>query len=171
MGVTPDIVTLAKSVSGFGLPMALLLVRPEHDVFGPAEHNGTFRGNTHAFVTAKVAITKFWADDRFQKDIAAKSLLLTTALEELAEMVPGSRLKGRGMMQGIDVGSGELAAEICARAFRNGLIIETSGNEDQVVKVLARLPPMKPPWPRVLASCATPCARSPTQANSQQSKP
>ncbi|NDW60343.1 aminotransferase class III-fold pyridoxal phosphate-dependent enzyme, partial [Yangia sp. PrR004] len=46
MGVKPDIVTMAKSVSGFGLPMALVLVRPEHDVFGPAEHNGTFRGNT-----------------------------------------------------------------------------------------------------------------------------
>ncbi|OIP81979.1 MAG: diaminobutyrate--2-oxoglutarate transaminase, partial [Rhodobacterales bacterium CG2_30_65_12] len=52
MGVTPDIVTMAKSISGFGLPLALVLVRPEHDVFGPAEHNGTFRGNTHAFVTA-----------------------------------------------------------------------------------------------------------------------
>jgi diaminobutyrate-2-oxoglutarate transaminase len=108
-------------------------------VFGPAEHNGTFRGNTHAFVTAKVAITKFWADDRFQQGIAAKAEMLTTALKDLAEMVTGARLKGRGMMQGIDVGSGELAAEICARAFRNGLIIETSGNEDQVVKVLAPL--------------------------------
>ena len=42
-------------------------------------------------------------------------------------------------MQGLDVGSGELAAAICARAFRKGLIIETSGNEDQVVKVLAPL--------------------------------
>jgi len=139
MGVVPDIVTMAKSVSGFGLPMALALVRPEHDVFGPAEHNGTFRGNTHAFVTARVAIEKFWADDRFQGEIAAKSVMLTTALGVLAEMVPGARLKGRGMMQGVDVGSGELAAAICARAFEKGLIVETSGPEDQVVKVLAPL--------------------------------
>ena len=139
MGIVPDIITMAKSVSGYGLPMALVLVRPEYDVFGPAEHNGTFRGNTHAFVTARVAIEKFWADDRFQKDIAAKSLILTTALQELAELVPGARLKGRGMMQGVDVGSGELAAEICSRAFAKGLIIETSGPDDQVVKVLAPL--------------------------------
>lgn len=139
MGVVPDIVTLAKSVSGFGLPMALALVRPEYDVFGPAEHNGTFRGNTHAFVTARVAIEKFWTDDKFQAEIAAKSVLLTTALAELAEMIPGARLKGRGMMQGVDVGSGELAASICARAYQNGLIIETSGPDDQVVKVLAPL--------------------------------
>ena len=139
MGITPDIVTMAKSISGFGLPMALTLVRPEHDVFGPAEHNGTFRGNTHAFVTARVAIEKFWADDRFQKDIAAKADILTEALSDLAALVPGAFLKGRGMMQGVDVGSGDLAEAICARAFEKGLIIETSGSEDQVVKVLAPL--------------------------------
>ena len=139
MGVTPDIVTLAKSLSGFGLPFAALLVRPEHDVFGPAEHNGTFRGNTHAFVTARVAIEKFWADGSFQRDLAAKSRLITAALEEVAGLVPGARLKGRGLMQGVDVGTGELAGEICDRAYDKGLVIETSGNEDQVVKVLAPL--------------------------------
>ncbi|MDK3017080.1 diaminobutyrate--2-oxoglutarate transaminase [Pseudodonghicola flavimaris] len=139
MGITPDIVTMAKSVSGFGLPMALVLVRPEFDVFGPAEHNGTFRGNTHAFVTARVAIEKFWADGSFQEELAEKALILTTALQELAEMLPDSRLKGRGLMQGVDVRSGDLASEICAEAFRNGLVIETSGPEDQVVKVLAPL--------------------------------
>lgn len=139
MGVTPDIVTMAKSISGFGLPMALMLVRPEHDIFGPAEHNGTFRGNTHAFVTARVAIEKFWADDAFQKTIARKAELLSRALEEIAGLVPGAFLKGRGMMQGVDVGSGELAGQICALAFEKGLIVETSGNRDQVVKILAPL--------------------------------
>ncbi len=139
MDIVPDIVTMAKSISGFGLPMALMLVRPQHDVFGPAEHNGTFRGNTHAFVTARVAIEKFWSDDRFQAQIAAKARLLTAALGEIAELIPGSQLKGRGMMQGVDVGSGELAGEICARAYAKGLIVETSGSDDQVVKVLAPL--------------------------------
>lgn len=139
MGITPDIVTMAKSISGFGLPMALALVRPEHDVFGPAEHNGTFRGNTHAFVTARVAVEKFWADDGFQKSLAETALVLTTALGELAEMIPGARLKGRGLMQGVDVGSGDLAGRICAAAFAKGLVIETSGPEDEVVKVLAPL--------------------------------
>ncbi|MCW8842739.1 MAG: aminotransferase class III-fold pyridoxal phosphate-dependent enzyme, partial [Rhodobacteraceae bacterium] len=119
--------------------MALMLVRPEHDIFGPAEHNGTFRGNTHAFVTARVAIEKFWSDKTFQDEIAAKSRLLDVVLGEMVELVPGSFIKGRGMMKGVDVKSGALASEICARAFQKGLIIETSGNEDQVVKVLAPL--------------------------------
>ncbi|TMV05667.1 diaminobutyrate--2-oxoglutarate transaminase [Ruegeria sediminis] len=138
-GITPDIVTLAKSISGFGLPMGLVLVRPEHDVMGPAEHNGTFRGNTHAFVTARVAIEKFWSDDCLQTDVARRAEMIRNGLETIADMVPGAKLKGRGMMRGVDVGSGELAGEICARAFRNGLIIETSGPEDEVVKILAPL--------------------------------
>ncbi|WP_372614988.1 diaminobutyrate--2-oxoglutarate transaminase [Aquicoccus sp.] len=139
MGIEPDIVTMAKSVSGFGLPMALVLVRPEHDVFGPAEHNGTFRGNTHAFVTAKVAIEKFWKDDAFEKDLAVKADVIAEGLASLALMVEGSNMKGRGLMRGVDVGSGELAGEICARAFKKGLVIETSGPEDEVVKILAPL--------------------------------
>ena len=139
MGVEPDIVTQAKSISGFGLPMAMMLVKPEHDIFGPAEHNGTFRGNTHAFVTARVAIEKFWADDAFQKELAEKARVLKDGLTKVSEAVPGSRLKGRGLMRGVDVGSGELAGQICARCFEKGLIIETSGPDDEVVKVLAPL--------------------------------
>ena len=139
MDVMPDLIPLAKSLSGMGLPMAALLIRPDLDVWKPAEHNGTFRGNNHAFVTARIALEKFWADDAFQNEIAEKSGFLTRRLTEIARHVPGATLKGRGMMQGIDVGSGELAADICATCFEHGLIIETSGAHDEVVKILAPL--------------------------------
>nr|WP_325251444.1 diaminobutyrate--2-oxoglutarate transaminase [Amylibacter sp.] len=139
MDVEPDMITMAKSLSGFGLPFALTLIRPELDVWKPAEHNGTFRGNTHAFVTARVALEKFWSDDAFKTDIAEKADVLSEQLQRIAHMVSGAKLKGRGMMQGVDVGSGELAAAICAEAFTRGLIIETSGAKDEVVKVLAPL--------------------------------
>ncbi|MFP4449946.1 MAG: diaminobutyrate--2-oxoglutarate transaminase [Rhodosalinus sp.] len=139
MGVEPDMVTMAKSLSGFGLPFALVLVKPEHDIWKPAEHNGTFRGNTHAFVTARVALEKFWSDDAFLSEVTEKGAHLEARLEKMRRLVPGARLKGRGMMRGIDVGCGELAGAICARCFEQGLIIETSGAEDEVVKVLAPL--------------------------------
>ena len=139
MDVQPDMIPLAKSLSGFGLPFAALLIRRELDIWKPAEHNGTFRGNTHAFVTARVALEKFWSDDTFKNEIAEKAKILETRLQRIADMVPGARLKGRGMMRGVDVGSGELAEQICGEAFRNGLIIETSGSFDEVVKVLAPL--------------------------------
>ena len=139
MDIEPDMIPMAKSLSGFGLPFALMLVKPELDIWTPAEHNGTFRGNTHAFVTAKVALEKFWSDDAFRGEIAQKATVLTDGLKRIADMIPGARLKGRGMMQGVDVGSGDLAGAICAEAFARGLVIETSGAEDEVVKVLAPL--------------------------------
>jgi diaminobutyrate-2-oxoglutarate transaminase len=139
MDVQPDLIPMAKSFSGMGLPFAALLMKPEHDIWTPAEHNGTFRGNTHAFVTARVALEKFWKDDSFQQELAEKSVLLTTGLQQVADEIPGATLKGRGLMQGVDVGSGELAGAICERCFEHGLIIETSGADDEVVKVLAPL--------------------------------
>jgi diaminobutyrate-2-oxoglutarate transaminase len=138
-GVVPDLVVLSKSLSGFGLPMALLLIRPQHDMWRPAEHNGTFRGNTHAFVTARVALRKFWSDDAFSRRIAGKAARVGERLSAMTSLIPGSRVKGRGMMTGIDVGSGEMAEAICRRCFEDGLIIETSGAYDEVVKILAPL--------------------------------
>jgi diaminobutyrate-2-oxoglutarate transaminase len=139
MGVSPDIVTMAKSLSGYGLPFACVLIKPEHDIWGPAEHNGTFRGNNHAFVTARVALEKFWSDAAFGESVKAKGDYLKGRLEGIASMLPDASLKGRGMMRGIDVGGGELAARICKECFANGLIIETSGAHDEVVKILAPL--------------------------------
>src|SRR5690606_4839737 len=138
MGFTPDIVTLAKSLSGMGLPFALTLFRPELDQWSPGEHNGTFRGNNHAFVTATATLRHFWRDDTFQKDIARKGRLLAQRLEGMAEEF-GLSTRGRGMMRGINVGSGDIADAITSACFAAGLIIETSGAHDEIVKVLAPL--------------------------------
>jgi diaminobutyrate-2-oxoglutarate transaminase len=139
-GIKPDIVTLAKSLSGMGLPFALTLFRPELDVWDPGEHNGTFRGNCHAFVTATAALEHFWRDHTFQQDIARRGDFLAMRLEQIADRCGiAAATKGRGMMRGIDVGSGELARAITSAAFERGLIIETSGAYDEVVKVLAPL--------------------------------
>ncbi|MBA3069222.1 MAG: diaminobutyrate--2-oxoglutarate transaminase [Hyphomonas sp.] len=139
-GIRPDIVTLAKSLSGFGLPLALTLIRPQYDQWKPGEHNGTFRGNNHAFVTAARALELFWADNTFELEIARKAARLRSALKEIAESSPfASHVKGRGMMTGIEMRSGDIASEICGECFKNGLIIETSGGQGEVVKVLAPL--------------------------------
>ena len=139
MGIEPDLVTLSKSISGYGLPMAIVLIKPEYDIWQPAEHNGTFRGNTHAFVTARATLEKFWADDSFSEEIFAKAALVKQRLTEISMLIPGSTIKGRGMMQGISVNSGELASEICRSIFEKGLIIETSGPYDEVIKIFAPL--------------------------------
>ena len=138
MGFTPDIVTLAKSLSGMGLPFALTLFRPELDVWSPGEHNGTFRGNNHAFVTATSAIRHFWTDETFLADLARRGERLGERLDQIARR-HGLSTRGRGMMRGIDMGSGEIAEAVTTACFDRGLIIETSGAHDEIVKVLAPL--------------------------------
>ncbi len=139
-GIKPDIVTLAKSLSGMGLPLALTLLKPELDQWKPGEHNGTFRGNCHAFVTAAAAIKHFWRTDEFARDIARRGQFLERRLQQIASRHPDRMsVKGCGMMRGIDVGSGVLAAAITRSAFQRGIVIETSGPNDEVVKVLAPL--------------------------------
>jgi len=132
-------VTLSKSISGYGLPMALVLIKPKYDQWEPAEHNGTFRGNTHAFVTAHTTIEKYWSDDSFSESINKRIRYVTLRLQQISQNACGSQLKGRGMMQGIDVGSGKLAGDICNLCFEKGLICETSGPNDEVIKIFAAL--------------------------------
>jgi diaminobutyrate-2-oxoglutarate transaminase len=137
-GIKPDIVTLAKSLSGMGLPFALTLFRPELDQWSPGEHNGTFRGNNHAFVTATAALRHFWTTDAFEKDVKRRGDYLALRLERMAEE-HGLSTRGRGMMRGLDMKTGEAAKRVTKAAFDRGLIIETSGAHDEIVKVLAPL--------------------------------
>ena len=138
MGFTPDIVTMAKSLSGMGLPFALTLFGPELDQWAPGEHNGTFRGNNHAFVTATATLRHFWSSSQFESDVRRRGELLEARLDAMAKE-HGLTTRGRGMMRGLDVGSGEAASLITAECFKRGLIIETSGPHDEIVKVLAPL--------------------------------
>lgn len=139
-GIEPDIITLSKSLSGFGLPMAVVLLKPDYDVFSPGQHNGTFRGNNLAFVTATQALDR-WADDRFASHVRGIAAALERKLKEIIRDFPefSGTHKGRGLMQGIAVEPAGLGAEICAAAFERGLLIETSGAHDEVVKTLPPL--------------------------------
>ncbi|WP_226663584.1 diaminobutyrate--2-oxoglutarate transaminase [Microbulbifer aggregans] len=140
-GIKPDIVTLSKSLSGYGLPFAVVLMKPELDQWKPGEHNGTFRGNNLAFVTAKAAIDNFWSDDKFAKEVQRKGDYIGMRLQKIVDEYGDGNMttRGRGMFRGLNCVSGDLASQITREAFRNGLVIETSGAEDHVVKTLCPL--------------------------------
>ncbi|WP_320820351.1 diaminobutyrate--2-oxoglutarate transaminase [Thalassolituus sp.] len=139
-GIQPDVITLSKSLSGYGLPFALVLLKEELDTWSPGEHNGTFRGNNHAFVTARRALECYWADDTFSKSVQHKASIIRRRLKEIqAEHGGQLKHKGRGIMQGLECANGEVAGKITELAFTRGLIIETSGSDSQVVKILTPL--------------------------------
>ena len=140
-GIKPDIITMSKSLSGYGLPFAIVLLRPDLDVWEPGEHNGTFRGNNHAFITAAAAIRHYWTDDKFAADIVEKSAIVSHRFKKISDRYGVTQMqpKGRGMMQGLACRDGETADEIGRACFERGLVIETCGNRGQVVKVFCPL--------------------------------
>nr|WP_283614385.1 diaminobutyrate--2-oxoglutarate transaminase [Mycolicibacterium poriferae] len=138
-GITPDIVTLSKSISGYGLPMALTLFRRDLDVWTPGEHNGTFRGHNPAFITATKALETYWQDSTFSDETLAKGTLMRDLMEKMAANRDGISARGRGMVQGLKFEDADLAGAVCKAAFERGLLAETSGPADEVVKLLPPL--------------------------------
>lgn len=140
-GISPDIVTLSKSISGYGLPMSLVLMKPELDIWAPGAHNGTFRGNNLAFVTARETLVHYWTTREFEDTLRRKANIMSAWLEHIARGYPKGRfsVRGRGMIQGLVTEAPEIAGRITARAFEDGLVVETSGSQDQVIKLLPPL--------------------------------
>ncbi len=140
-GFQPDIVCLSKSISGFGLPLALLLVRPEVDVWRPGEHSGTFRGNNHAFVTAAATLKAYWSDDALETHTVEAGGRLAAQLAALAAEYGelGLAYRGRGLIGGLAFPSSDLAATVCSASFEQGVLLETAGREGEVVKLMPPL--------------------------------
>jgi diaminobutyrate-2-oxoglutarate transaminase len=140
-GIEPDIVCLSKSISGYGLPLALTLIRPDLDIWQPGEHNGTFRGFNPALVTATAALRAYWRDDVLERTSIANGQRIAEALAALAWSVPGVEIesRGRGMVHGLEFETGEAAGRVSAQAFDRGLLVERSGPQDEVVKLLPPL--------------------------------
>ena len=136
--ISPDIIVLAKSISGFGLPLSLVLLKPQYDQWEPGEHNGTFRGNNHAFVTANAALEHFWRRPSFAIEVKRKIDVLSDALRAIADR-NGLIVRGRGMMQGLDMVHTQICSLVRQNCFENGVILEASGPRDQILKLLPAL--------------------------------
>jgi diaminobutyrate-2-oxoglutarate transaminase len=129
---------MSKSISGYGLPMALTLFKPELDVWEPGEHNGTFRGQNPSFVTATAALN-FWTDNLLEKQVIRKGEQIDHALREVIEPFDGIETRGRGLIRGVAFDQPELAGAVQKEAFDRGLLLETSGPDGEVVKLMPSL--------------------------------
>jgi len=139
-GIRPDMVCLSKSLSGLGLPLALVLLRRELDAWSPGEHNGTFRGHNPAFVTAAEAL-RFWETDELRDEVNRKARVVRRRLKEMASENPEAKpeVRGRGLVQGLAMGESGLASAVSRACFERGLVIETAGHQGEVLKLLPPL--------------------------------
>ena len=139
--IVPDMVMLSKSISGFGLPMSLLLMKPALDLFKPAEHNGTFRGNQLGFVGAKAGIEYFINEDLNDVVKKKEEIICEFLTNEILSLDSRLKIRGIGMIWGIDFGDidASLAKEVSHRCFDAGLVIELAGRGDCDLKLLPPL--------------------------------
>lgn len=140
-GIKPDMVSMSKSIGGYGMPFAVTLFRPELDIWGPGEHNGTFRGNQPAIVAAKAGLELMLREhtEKRAKELGAKAKAYLE--EELPKIDPRFEVRGIGLIMGIDFAKidAKLAHDAILECFRNGLIVEGCGRKDSVLKIMPSL--------------------------------
>jgi diaminobutyrate-2-oxoglutarate transaminase len=139
-GLEPDVVVLAKGIGGYGLPLAMLLVKPERDLWKPGEHTGTFRGQGLSFVAGTEAL-RFFEDDGLLRAVIEKGAHTDERLRAIAGKHErlGLRLRSKGMIHGLAFDDGAQAARVAKEAFDRGLVIATCGPAGRVLKVIAPL--------------------------------
>ncbi|OWO89838.1 diaminobutyrate--2-oxoglutarate transaminase [Rhizobium esperanzae] len=139
-GLSPDIIVLSKSLSGYGLPLSILLIKEEVDAWQPGEHTGTFRGNNLALVSATAALNLYWRDETFSKGVQRTGELMRRRLEAISRR-HGKRfiVRGRGMAYGFDCQVAEIARAVARTAFEKGLVVERCGPFGRVIKFLPAL--------------------------------
>lgn len=132
---------LSKSINGYGLPMALTLIRPDLDIWEPGEHNGTFRGFNLAMVTGRAALECYWRDDALELRALKAGRRVAIRLAEIVAAGPAGAMssRGRGLVHGLAFEDDLMAARVAGEAFKNGLLVERAGARDEVVKLLPPL--------------------------------
>src|SRR5699024_11981626 len=145
MDLDPDIIALAKGLGGYGTPIAMTLNKPEVDAhWAPGAHTGTFRGQGLSFVAGTVALDYFEPGATLMDEVREKGAQMAAQLKSIVQAHPDRdwEVRGRGMMQALDMGEGALAKQVQAEAFATGLLVGPCGTNGRVVKLI---PPLTTP--------------------------
>jgi adenosylmethionine-8-amino-7-oxononanoate aminotransferase len=146
-GVAPDLLCLAKGISGGYLPLAATLAREEiyegflgeFEEFRTFFHGHTYTGNPLACAAALASLDVFEAERTLER-LRPKIELLGRLLEALAAHPAVSEVRSRGFMVGIELDGFPLEARMGHRvtleARRRGAIIRPLGD------VVVLMPPL-----------------------------
>ena len=140
-GIKPDIVTISKSIGGCGMPLSIVLFKPELDIWEPGQHTGTFRGNQLSLIAGKAGLEIF-VNDGIENEVKRKGELVKEFLQkEICALDSRIIFRGLGLIWGIDFSGFEvdMTKPLIAACFRNGLIIERVGRNNNVLKIMPPL--------------------------------
>ncbi len=147
-GVSPDLLCLAKGITGGYLPLAATLTSEElyqsflgaYDEFRTFFHGHTYTGNPLACAAALATLEVFETENTLER-LQAKIALLGDLLAELVEPLPAvAEIRRRGFMTGIALidlpVSARMGHQVTLAARRRGAIIRPLGD------VVVLMPPL-----------------------------
>lgn len=140
-GIIPDMVTISKSIGGCGMPLAMVLFKPELDIWEPGQHTGTFRGNQLALVAGLEGM-KYFVENGLDAEVRRKGELVNKFIaEEICPMDSRLSYRGIGLLWGIDFGAfpDDPVKALVGACFRNGVIAERVGRDNSVLKLMPAL--------------------------------
>ena len=130
-GIVPDIVTTAKGIGG-GLPLGCVMFGEKtENTFVPGDHATTFGGNPVATAGAAHILERL--DDSFLQEVNEKGKYIAEKLLRMPRVVD---VDGMGMMLGVRLEDGVVAAEIVKKAIAYGALVLTAKTK------LRLLPPL-----------------------------
>ena len=139
--IVPDIVTISKSIGGCGMPLALVLFKPELDIWEPGQHTGTFRGNQLSLIAGKAGLETF-VNSNMETETKRKEKLVDEFLKnEICPLNDKITYRGIGLIWGVDFSAFDcdMTKPLIAACFKNGLIVERVGRDNKVLKLMPPL--------------------------------
>ena len=121
VGGVPDVLTSAKGLGG-GMPVGAMLAKEEYAALTPGNHGSTFGGNPLAMAAIK-AVLGVVGDPMFLEEVRFKGTILKNALAVLARRTPGAKVRGEGLLLGLDLGDPELAKEVFEKCLEEGVLV------------------------------------------------
>ncbi len=140
-GIKADIVAMSKSIGGYGMPFALTLIDPKIDKWLPGEHNGTFRGYQLSMVAAKAGLELMLKEKTEQRATELGVVVKEYLEREMPAIDEKIKVRGMGLIWGVDFGAfkADTVKKIIAECFKNGLVLESAGRGNMVVKLMPEL--------------------------------
>lgn len=139
--IIPDIVTVSKSIGGCGMPLAMVLFKPELDIWQPGQHTGTFRGNQLALIAGKAGL-EYFVENSLDKEVQRKGAIVEAFLrDEICTLDSRLGYRGIGLMWGIDFSAfdTDMTKPMVSACFSNGVIAERVGRDNSVLKLMPPL--------------------------------
>ncbi len=137
-GIKPDILTLAKGL-GSGVPVGAFLMteKTAQNSLTAGDHGSTYGGNPFACAAINAVLNQF-EKLNILENVRETGAYLSKKLEELKKQYSFIKdVRGKGLIQGIQLDDEKKAGEVCKRAIENGLaVISASGN------VIRLIPPL-----------------------------